>query len=35
MKQSMDLSDYFILAFVAIVFIGGVVLVFKFMRGKN
>lgn len=31
----MDLSDYVIVAFVAIIFIGGVIGVFKFMRGKN
>jgi hypothetical protein len=35
MKQSLDLSDYFIVGFVAIVFIAGVTMVFKFMRGKN
>lgn len=34
MKQSMDLGDYFIVAFVAIIFIGGVIGVVKFMRGK-
>lgn len=30
----MELSDYFIIAFIAIVFIGGAVVVYKFMRGK-
>lgn len=31
----MDLGDYFIVAFVAIIFIGGIIGVFKFMRSKN
>lgn len=33
MKNSMDLSDLFIVAFVAVIFITGCVTVFKFMRG--
>jgi len=33
MNQSVDLSDVFILIFVAAVFITGAVVVFKFMRG--
>lgn len=33
MKNSVDLSDLFIIAFVAMVFITGCVVVFKFMRG--
>lgn len=32
--NKMDLSDFFIVAFVATVFIAGVIVVFKFMRGK-
>lgn len=35
MKNSVDVFDYFIVAFVAIVFIAGVTMVVKFMRGKN
>lgn len=35
MKQALDLSDYFIIAFVAIVFAGGITLVYKFMKSKN
>lgn len=35
MQQSLDLSDYFIVCFVAIVFIAGVTMVFKFMRMKD
>ncbi len=35
-SNSLDLSDYFIIAFVAMVFITGIVVVFKFMRaGKK
>ena len=30
----MELSDYFIIAFIAVIFIGGAVVVYKFMRGK-
>lgn len=33
MQQSLDLSDFFIIAFIAAVFISGAVVVFKFMRG--
>lgn len=35
MKQSLDLSDLFIIAFVAVIFIGGVVMVYKFMKAKD
>jgi hypothetical protein len=35
MKQSLDLSDLFIIAFVAIIFIAGVVMVYKFMKAKD
>jgi hypothetical protein len=35
MQQSLGLSDYFIVAFVGLVFVGGAIVVFKFMRGKN
>jgi hypothetical protein len=35
MQQSLNLSDYFIVGFVALVFVGGAIVVFKFMRGKN
>lgn len=31
----MDLSDYVIVAFVGVVFIGGAIAVFKFMKGKS
>jgi len=34
-RHTTDLGDYFIVAFVAIIFIGGVIGVFKFMKGKN
>lgn len=30
----MDLSDYFIIAFIATVFITGAITIFKFMKGK-
>jgi hypothetical protein len=33
MNNSPDLSDFFIIAFIAIVFVTGAVVVFKFMRG--
>ena len=33
MKQSLDLSDFFIVAFIAAVFISGAIVIFKFMRG--
>jgi hypothetical protein len=33
MRQGLDLGDLFIIAFVALVFISGCVVVFKFMRG--
>lgn len=33
MKNSVDLSDWFIIAFIAMVFITGCIVVFKFMRG--
>jgi hypothetical protein len=33
MKQPADISDYLIILFIAIVFIGGAYTVFKFMRG--
>jgi len=33
MRNRVDLSDIFIIAFVAMVFITGIVVVFKFMRG--
>lgn len=33
MKQSLDLSDFFIIAFIVAVFISGAIAVFKFMRG--
>jgi len=36
MHNEPDLSDFFIIAFVAVVFIGGCIGVFKFMRaGKK
>ena len=36
MTNSIDLSDFFILAFIAIVFFTGCVVIFKFMRsGKK
>lgn len=36
MKQSVEGSDYFIIAFVAVVFIGGAIAVYKFMKaGKK
>lgn len=35
MRQGMDISDYVIVAFVGLVFIAGVIGVFRFMRGKN
>lgn len=35
-NTSLDLSDFFIIAFVAMVFITGIVVIFKFMRaGKK
>jgi len=33
MKNKIDLSDLFIIAFVAAIFVTGAVVVFKFMRG--
>lgn len=33
MKNSVDLSDLFIVGFIAVIFITGCVVVFKFMRG--
>jgi hypothetical protein len=33
MKRKPDLADMFIIAFIAMVFITGVVVVYKFMRG--
>lgn len=33
MRNTPDLSDLFIIAFVAVIFITGCVVVFKFMRG--
>jgi len=33
MRQPLDAGDYFIIAFVAIVFIGGAITVYKFMKG--
>lgn len=35
MKQSPGLSDYFVIAFIATIFIIGATVVFKFMKGKN
>ncbi|MCW3075509.1 MAG: hypothetical protein JWO32_118 [Bacteroidetes bacterium] len=36
MKQTTDISDYMIIVFIAIVFIGGAVAVYKFMKaGKK
>jgi len=35
MNKGVDLSDLLIIAFVAIVFITGAVVVFRFMRRKN
>jgi len=35
MQKSLDLGDIFIVAFVAVVFIAGVYMVFKFMRSKS
>jgi len=34
MQQEMSYGDYFIIVFVGIVFIGGAITVFKFMRNK-
>jgi len=33
MRNQVDLSDIFIIAFIAMVFITGCVVLFKFMRG--
>jgi hypothetical protein len=33
MHNSLDLSDLFIIGFIAIIFVTGAVVVFKFMRG--
>lgn len=33
MKQPAELSDYIIVLFIAVVFIGGAITVFRFMRG--
>jgi hypothetical protein len=33
MKKGIDISDLVIVIFVAVVFIGGAITVFKFMRG--
>jgi hypothetical protein len=33
MRNSVDASDLFIIAFIAMVFITGAIVVFKFMRG--
>jgi hypothetical protein len=33
MRQAMDGGDFFIIAFVAVIFIGGAIAVYKFMRG--
>ena len=35
MKHGPDLGDYFIIAFIAAIFIIGAIVVFKFMKGKN
>ena len=35
MKQSVDLSDLFIIAFVAVIFVAGIVMVYKFMKAKD
>jgi hypothetical protein len=35
MQQDLDMGDIFIIAFIALVFIGGAYTVFKFMRSKN
>jgi hypothetical protein len=34
MNNSMDLSDYVIIAFIAVVFAGGAIVVYRFMKGK-
>lgn len=33
MKNTIDLADFFIIAFIFIVFVTGSIVVFKFMRG--
>ncbi len=33
MNNTLDLSDVFIIAFVAMIFVTGCIVVFKFMRG--
>lgn len=36
MKQTVDGGDYFIIVFIAIIFIGGAIAVYKFMKaGKK
>lgn len=35
MSSSLDTGDYFIIAFIAIVFCGGIYAVYKFMRHKD
>jgi hypothetical protein len=36
MNNTIDLSDFFIIAFIAVVFVTGAVVIFKFMRaGKK
>lgn len=36
MKQALEGGDYFIIVFIAIVFVGGGIVVYKFMRaGKK
>lgn len=35
MQKGLDLSDMFIIAFIAIVFFGGAYAIFKFMRHKS
>ncbi len=35
MAKPLDLSDLFIIAFIAVVFFTGAYTVFKFMRNKN
>lgn len=35
MQKGLDLGDMFIIAFIALVFIGGAYTVIKFMRSKN
>jgi hypothetical protein len=35
MNKQLDGGDFFILAFIAIVFISGAIVVFKFMRNRK